>query len=72
MILYVIIAILIALGLQRTLYSNMRTSQVKEVTYSEFLSMVDDDKVKTVSLNQSTSTITFSTGEEGTTYETTS
>ena len=72
MILYVIIAIAIALGLQRALFSNMTATQVKPVTYSEFLTKVDDGEVKTVTLNQSDSTITYTTDEEGVTYETTS
>ena len=71
MIVYLIIAIAIAIGLRSMLYPSITQSQVKDVSYSEFIDMVDDDEVKTVQLNTGDDTITFTTDEEGVTYQTT-
>ncbi|MST72146.1 ATP-dependent zinc metalloprotease FtsH [Olsenella porci] len=59
MIIYVIIAIIVAIALRSTLYPSIVSSQVKEVSYTDFLSMVDDDKVSEVNLDTSNSQIRF-------------
>jgi len=72
MILYVIIAIAVAIAVNQILYPNLQQNQVKDVSYSEFLSMVDNDEVKSVELDSSNSKISFYTSESGVVYETTS
>lgn len=71
MIVYVIIAILVALGLRQAFYSNLVGPQVKEVTYSEFVSMVDADEVKTVSYDTTSGKIDFTTAKKDVSYSTT-
>ena len=71
MIVYLIIAIALAIGLRAYLYPSITQSQVQEVSYSQFIDMVDDGDVKTVKLNTGDSKIRFTTDKEGVTYETT-
>ena len=71
MIVYLIIAIALAIGLRAYLYPSITQSQVQEVSYSQFIDMVDDGDVKTVRLNTGDSKIRFTTDKEGVTYETT-
>ncbi len=71
MIVYLIIAIALAIGLRAYLYPSITQSQVQEVSYSQFVDMVDDGDVKTVKLNTGDSKIRFTTDKEGVTYETT-
>lgn len=59
MILYVIIAIAVAIAVNQILYPNLQQNQVKDVSYSEFLSMVDNDEVKSVELDSSNSKSRF-------------
>ena len=71
MIVYLIVAIALAIGLRAYLYPSITQSQVQEVSYSQFIDMVDDGDVKTVKLNTGDSKIRFTTDKEGVTYETT-
>ena len=71
MIVYLIIAIALAIGLRAYLYPSITQSQVQEVSYSQFIDMVDAGDVKTVKLNTGDSKIRFTTDKEGVTYETT-
>ena len=72
MILYAIIAIAAIVALQSVVYPSLERAQVREVSYSEFIDMVDDDKVDEVSLDTGSGKITFtSKGEENVTYRAT-
>ncbi len=71
MIVYLIIAIALAIGLRSVLYPSITQSQVEQVTYSKFIDMVDDGDVKTVKLNTGDNTIKFTTDDSSVTYETT-
>ncbi len=61
MILYVIIAIAAIVALNSVVYPSIERASVKDVTYSEFIDMVDDNEVSEVSLDTSTGKITFTT-----------
>ncbi len=65
MILYVIIAIAAIVALNSIVYPSIERASVKDVTYSEFIDMVDDDQVSEVSLDTSTGKITFTTKDNG-------
>ena len=59
MILYAIIAIAAIVALQSVVYPSLERAQVREVSYSEFIDMVDDNKVDEVSLDTGSGKITF-------------
>ncbi|SER57924.1 ATP-dependent zinc metalloprotease FtsH [Parafannyhessea umbonata] len=63
MILYLIVAVVAAIVLRSVLYPSITQPQIKEVSYSEFLGMVDDGKVSQVQLDTGKSIIRFTTGE---------
>ncbi|WP_455138426.1 ATP-dependent zinc metalloprotease FtsH [Thermophilibacter sp.] len=63
MLLYVLIAIIAYLAISQALGSNLTATQVQEVTYTQFLDMVDDGQVKEVDLNTGDNTLQFTTGE---------
>ena len=73
LIVYAIIGIALGIALRTMLYPSIKNAQVKEVSYSNFLSMVDDGKVEKVELTTGDNTIKFTTGEgsEQTVYKTT-
>ena len=64
MILYVIIAIAAIVALNSVVYPSIERASVQDVTYSEFIDMVDADKVNEVSLDTSTGKITFTTKDQ--------
>ncbi|MDO4536959.1 MAG: ATP-dependent zinc metalloprotease FtsH [Coriobacteriales bacterium] len=76
MILYVIIALALMLAINQSL-NIFKSQQIKNVTYSEFLSMVEQDKVGEAKLNTGTGTISFTDkaadkeGAQPQSYETT-
>ncbi|MBM6817485.1 ATP-dependent metallopeptidase FtsH/Yme1/Tma family protein [Olsenella uli] len=63
MLLYVLIAIIAYLAISQTLGTNLTARQVQDVSYTEFLTMVDEGQVKKVDLNTGDNTLTFTTGE---------
>ena len=63
MLLYILIAIIAYLAISQALGSGLTASRVQSVTYTEFLNMVDDNKVTNVDLNTGDNTLTFTTGE---------
>ena len=63
MILYLIVAVVAAIVLRSVLYPSITQPQIKEVSYSEFLGMVNDGKVSQVQLDTGKSIIRFTTGE---------
>ena len=73
MFLYVIIAMAILLAIQQSFMTFQRNS-IQSVSYSEFLNMVEQDKVKEVQLNTGTGKIRFTDGDQSNqdtkTYET--
>ena len=71
MILYVIIAIAAIVALNSVVYPSIERATVSDVSYSEFIDMVDSDKVDEVSLDTSSGKITFTAkGDSNTTYRT--
>ena len=62
MILYFIIAIMLLFALNQT-FNTFMQPQINKVSYSEFLSMVDQNKVKNVDLNTGTGVIRFTDGD---------
>ena len=63
MLLYILVAIIAYLAISQALGSGLTASQVQSVTYTEFLNMVDENKVTKVDLNTGDNTLTFTTGE---------
>ena len=63
LIVYAIIGIALGIACRIMLYPNIVHSQVKEVSYSQFLSMVDDGQVEQVELTTGDNEIKFTTGE---------
>ena len=63
MLLYILIAIVAYLAISQTVYPNLRATQIEQVTYSQFLEMVDNDQVEKVDLNTGDNTLQFTTGE---------
>ena len=63
MILYMVIAIALAIAVRTTLYPSIVSSQVTSVSYSQFLGMVDSDQVRQLQLDTSNGKIRFTTGE---------
>ena len=71
MILYVIIAIAAIVALNSVVYPSIERATVKDVSYSEFIDMVDDDQVSEVSLDTGSGKITFTSKSDGSvTYRT--
>ncbi len=71
MILYVIIAIAGIIALNSVVYPSIERATVKDVSYSEFIDMVDDDQVSEVSLDTGSGKITFTSKSDGSvTYRT--
>ncbi len=71
MILYVIIAIAAIVALNSVVYPSIERATVKDVSYSEFIDMVDDDKVSEVSLDTGSGKITFTSKDDSSvTYRT--
>ncbi|MEE0026175.1 MAG: ATP-dependent metallopeptidase FtsH/Yme1/Tma family protein, partial [Atopobiaceae bacterium] len=62
MILYVIIALAVMVAVQQS-FATFQRKSIKDVSYSEFLTMVEHDKVKEVELNTGTGIIRFTDGE---------
>lgn len=62
MIIYLIIAIIVAMALRTFLYPSLAQNQIQEVSYSQFLTMVDSGDVKKVQLQTGDNTIRFTTG----------
>ena len=63
MLLYILIALIAYLAISQTLGTNLTARQVQDVSYTEFLTMVDEGQVKKVDLNTGDNTLTFTTGE---------
>ena len=63
MLLYILIAIVLYLAVSQTMYPALQNSQTKEVSYSEFLTMVDKKEVTQVQKTQGDATLYFTTGE---------
>ena len=71
MILYVIIAIAAIVALNSVVYPSIERATVKDVSYSEFIDMVDADEVGEVSLDTGSGKITFTTkSDDSVTYRT--
>ena len=71
MVMYAIIAIAAIVALNSVVYPNIESSVIKDVQYSDFLTMVDNDQVNEVSLKTDTGAITFTQkGDDNTTYRT--
>ncbi len=64
MFLYVIIALAVMFAVNQS-FNTFQSAQIKNVSYSEFLSMVDANKVKEVKLNTGTGKIRFTDGKQG-------
>ena len=62
MLLYILIAVVVYLAVSQTMYPALSNSQTQEVSYSEFLTMVDSDKVSQVQKTQGDATLFFTTG----------
>lgn len=71
MIMYFIAGLVLAFALQRALFTNISAAKVEQVTYSKFVSMVEDGKVNSVNLNQSNNEISFKTDNKDISYVTT-
>ena len=67
MIMYVIIAIAAIVALNSVVYPNIQRATVKDVDYSEFITMVDEDKVSDVTLPSGTGKISFKAKDDATT-----
>lgn len=63
MILYVLIAIAVLLVLRTVVYPTFDTQKVSEIDYSTFVSMVEDNQVTQVQLDENNKTILFKTGD---------
>ena len=63
MLLYILIAIVVYLAVSQTMYPALSNSQTKEVSYSDFLTMVDKKEVSQVQKTQGDATLYFTTGE---------
>ena len=62
MLLYILIAIVVYLAVSQTMYPALSNANTKEVSYSEFLSMVDKKEVTQVQKTQGDATLYFTTG----------
>ncbi len=63
LIVYAIIGIALGVALRTMLYPSILNAQVQEVSYSKFLSMVDEGKVEKVELTTGDNEIRFTVGE---------
>ena len=63
LIVYAIIGFALAVAIRTMLYPNIMNAQIKDVSYSTFLSMVDDGKVGQVELTTGENQIKFTTGK---------
>ncbi len=63
MLLYILVAIVVYLAVSQTMYPALSNSKTQEVAYSDFLEMVDENKVTQVQKTQGDATIYFTTGE---------
>ncbi|MGI6229676.1 MAG: ATP-dependent zinc metalloprotease FtsH [Tractidigestivibacter sp.] len=63
MLIYVLIAIIVYLAVSQTLYPSLVSTQITEVSYSQFLDDVEAGKVDSVTLDTSESKIQFVEGE---------
>ncbi len=68
--LYVLAVMLIMILLNAFMFPAVNQQTVQDVSYSEFLSMVDNDQVKTVALDSSQNKIQFQTDNTSIIYET--
>ena len=73
LIVYAILGIALGIAIRTLLYPNIVNAQVEQVSYSRFLSMVDDGQVEQVELTTGENEIRFTTGEGANTkvYKTT-
>ena len=62
---YAIIAMIALLLLNAFVFPSLLQNEVKEVGYNEFLTMIDSNKVKEVSRDEATQTITFTSEQAG-------
>lgn len=63
MAIYMLLAIIAMVALRTYLYPSIMATQVKDVSYSQFINDVKDDKVKKVQLNTSSNEISYTIGE---------
>ncbi len=63
MLLYILIAVFAYLVISQALNSNLAAPKVENVSYTSFLTMVDNDEVKEVDYNTQDGRIQFTTGE---------
>ena len=63
MLLYILIALIAYLAISQALGTSLTARTVQEVSYTEFLNMVDSNQVEKVDLNTGDNTLTFTTGE---------
>ena len=68
MAIYMLLAIIAMVALRTYLYPSIMATQVKNVSYSQFINDVKDDKVKKVQLNTSSNEISYTIGEGADTY----
>lgn len=69
MAIYMLLAIIAMVALRTYLYPSIMATQVKDVSYSQFINDVKDDKVKKVQLNTSSNEISYTIGEGADTEE---
>ena len=62
MLLYILIAVVVYLAVSQTMYPALTNSQTKEVSYSDFLTMVDKNEVTQVQKTQGDAQLYFTTG----------
>ena len=62
MLLYILIAVIVYLAVSQTMYPALTASQTKEVSYSDFLTMVDKNEVTQVQKTQGDAQLYFTTG----------
>ncbi len=63
MLLYILIAVVVYLAISQTMFPALTSSKTQQVSYSEFLTMVDNKEVTQVQKTQGDSTLYFTTGE---------
>ena len=62
MLLYILIAVVVYLVVSQTMYPALSNSSTQEVSYSDFLTMVDKNQVTQVQKTQGDATLYFTTG----------
>ena len=65
MAIYMLLAIIAMVALRTYLYPSIMATQVKDVSYSQFINDVKDDKVKKVQLNTSSNEISYTADQIG-------